>query len=186
MFAATPEGEAARRSLNEALDDLDHGWNEHGFEMGQRYDEGALVTDGTPWPVNGKDPYLFYQATSHPGAKLPHAWVERRGRAVSTLDVTPPDAWGLITGPGGEGWGTAAKKVANEFGIEIVTTAIGPGLDWEDPHADWAKVREIGESGCLLVRPDRHVAWRAFEARTDAADALRGALSIVVGKSITV
>ncbi|MEX0308661.1 MAG: hypothetical protein AB3N17_00300, partial [Tateyamaria sp.] len=35
---------------------------------------------------------------------------------------------------------------------------------------DWARAREVGEAGCVLVRPDHHVAWRA-EGMMEAPEA---------------
>jgi 2,4-dichlorophenol 6-monooxygenase len=40
--------------------------------------------------------------------------------------------------------------------------SIGPaGCDAHDLYADWYHSAEIAEAGCLVVRPDMHVAWRA-------------------------
>ncbi|KUO12421.1 hypothetical protein AQJ58_09370 [Streptomyces sp. DSM 15324] len=55
-----------------------------------------------------------------------------------------------ITGIGGK-----------EFGLAIATAVIGPGQEYEDPYGDWARLREIGDPGALLVRPDNHVAFFA-------------------------
>ena len=44
--------------------------------------------------------------------------------------------------------------------LEIRTWTIGWRLDWEDVYLDWKKKREVEEDGCVLVRPDRTVAWR--------------------------
>ena len=38
---------------------------------------------------------------------------------------------------------------------------IGPRQTYVDHTGDWARAREIGDTGCLLVRPDHHVAWRS-------------------------
>ena len=48
----------------------------------------------------------------------------------------------------------------------------------EELECDWARVREIGDSGALLVRPDQHVAWRGNTVPDDSfalIDRLRGA-----------
>jgi 2,4-dichlorophenol 6-monooxygenase len=43
-----------------------------------------------------------------------------------------------------------------------------------------AEIAEVGETGCLLVRPDQHVAWRRVDARDDPAAELRAALKSVL------
>lgn len=182
MFEPTPEGEAQRDGLNKALDHLDNGWNEQGFEMSHRFTAGAVVDDGTPWPVPDRDPNLYFQPTTHAGAKLPHAWVERGQAKVSTLDVVPVGSWGIITGPGGEAWRDAAAQVADETGLRIATVAIGPGLDFEDRWGAWASTREIRESGCLVIRPDKHVAWRSAESDADPASRLREVFGALLGE----
>jgi hypothetical protein len=47
------------------------------------------------------------------------------------------------------------------MGVEIVSYSIGWKQDYEDVYFDWAKKREVDENGCVLVRPDRFVAWRS-------------------------
>jgi 2,4-dichlorophenol 6-monooxygenase len=61
---------------------------------------------------------------------------------------------------------------------------IGPGRDYQDYAGDWANAREIGEAGCILVRPDQFVAYRHPTAATDAKARLTEALSHVLGKPI--
>ena len=38
-----------------------------------------------------------------------------------------------------------------------------PAQDWHDVYFEWEKIREVEEDGCILVRPDRFVAWRSME-----------------------
>jgi 2,4-dichlorophenol 6-monooxygenase len=45
-----------------------------------------------------------------------------------------------------------------------------------DCYYDWARFREIGEDGVLLVRPDHFVAWRYHTSSDDATGLLRTAL----------
>ena len=49
--------------------------------MNQRYASGAVVADGTAEPEYKRDRELYYQATTWPGAHLPHVWVEHHGDA---------------------------------------------------------------------------------------------------------
>jgi 2,4-dichlorophenol 6-monooxygenase len=49
---------------------------------------------------------------------------------------------------------------------------IGPGREHTDLYDDWSRVREVGEDGCVLVRPDAHVAWRSQHLVDDPERAL--------------
>ena len=46
-----------------------------------------------------------------PGARAPHAWVERDGQRISMLDLYG-DRLTLVTGPDGDGWRRAADELA--------------------------------------------------------------------------
>ena len=132
--------------------------------MNQRYCSAAVVSDGTSEPAFDRDRELYYHATTWPGARLPHVWLQKEGRPVSTLDIAGKGRFVVLTGIGGEGWVEAARKAAAVYGISIEGIVIGPGRDLTDLYGEWAEVREIGEAGCLLVRPDHHVGWRAEKA----------------------
>ena len=162
--ANTPEAAAQRENLRKAIAHKSYEFNTHGVEMNQRYCSAAVVSDGTPAPAFDRDPELYYHATSWPGARLPHVWLQKDGRPVSTLDITGKGRFVVLTGIGGEGWVEAAGKAAAVYGISIEGIVIGPGRDLTDLYGEWAEVREIGEAGCLLVRPDHHVGWRAEKA----------------------
>ena len=85
--APTAEGKARRKKLNEAIAHKSYEFNCHGVEMNQRYASGAVVSDGTPEPEYKRDHELYYQATTWPGAHLPHVWVEHHGARKSVLDL---------------------------------------------------------------------------------------------------
>jgi 2,4-dichlorophenol 6-monooxygenase len=167
-----PDGEARRAGLRAALDLMNYQFNAHGFELGYRYRQGAVVPDGTPEPAPSRDPELYYQATTWPGASLPHAWLDRSRRQVSTLDLISGTNFSLLTGIGGEGWAEAAAAAARATGAAVDVHAIGTSDGLVDAYGDWAALREVGSSGAVLVRPDRHVAWRAAEYTPAAAEAL--------------
>ncbi|MDO9378827.1 MAG: FAD-dependent monooxygenase [Nocardioidaceae bacterium] len=178
---ASPEGVAMRERLYEALDLKNTEFNAHGTELNQRYESGAVLPDPTAgdeeWP---RDPGLYLQATTRPGAKLPHAWlVDGRGHRVSTLDVTGKGRFTLLTGIGGRAWQVAADKVDLTW---LDTVVVGdPGAI--DPYGSWHRIREVHEAGAILVRPDGYVAWRHSDAvwdETDAVHALSEALAGVV------
>jgi 2,4-dichlorophenol 6-monooxygenase len=77
----------------------------------------------------------------------------------------------------------AARELARELGLTIATWTIGPGCDVEDPFGDWARMREIEDDGCLLVRPDMFVAYRAARASASASAELRRAMNLILGRA---
>jgi 2,4-dichlorophenol 6-monooxygenase len=159
----TPEAAAQREKLRQAIAHKSYEFNTHGVEMNQRYRSAAVVSDGTPEPSFDRDPELYYHPTTWPGARLPHVWLQKDGRPISTLDVVGKGRFVVFTGIGGERWVEAARKEAAAQGIGIEGFVIGPGRDLTDLYGEWADAREIGETGCLLIRPDAHVGWRASE-----------------------
>lgn len=166
-LSARSEGTAAaegqRAAIRKAIAFKKYEFDAHGIEMNQRYRSAAIETDGQIEPAFALDADLHYQPTTWPGARLPHAWVYRRdtGAEVSTLDLCGHGSFTLLTGLGGEPWAAAAVKVAEELGIAITTHVIGPRQSYVDHSGDWARASEIRDNGCLLVRPDHHVCWRA-------------------------
>jgi 2,4-dichlorophenol 6-monooxygenase len=52
-----------------------------------------------------------------------------------------------------------------------------------DPYGEWSARREVETTGCVLVRPDRHVAWRARRIEQDSADELLSLMRQAVGWS---
>ncbi|WP_254695121.1 hypothetical protein [Leisingera sp. NJS201] len=91
-------------------------------------------------------------------------------------------AFTLLTGIGGEAWEEAAKAVGAEFGLPLTVRLIGPRRKFADHTGDWARASEITDSGCILVRPDHHVCWRAEEMASDPEGELRRVLSHIFGR----
>jgi 2,4-dichlorophenol 6-monooxygenase len=176
-----PDGVAARKAIQAALDLKNTEYNAQGVEMNQRYASTAVLEDTGAEPESWtRDPELHVQPTTRPGAKIPHAWlVGRDGNRLSTLDVTGGGLFSLVTGIAGEAWVSAASRLALPF-LRVVVTGKG---DAQDLYCDWQRIREIEEGGALLVRPDGHVAWRSVDAIGDADTAhemLRTAISQVL------
>ena len=182
LFSGTERGAQRRRELDSAVALQNYQFNAHRVELGQRYSSTCIVDDGTDYPENVRDAELYYQATTHPGARLPHAWVEQGRRRVSTVDITGHGALTLIIGENGDDWLAAAAQVAQEFGIELDVRAVGVGCEYHDVLREWTQQREVGADGALLVRPDHHVAWRSLAMVGDPISTLRAALSTVLAR----
>jgi 2,4-dichlorophenol 6-monooxygenase len=178
----TPEGAKRRAELKTALELKDYEFNAHGVELGQRYESNAVLKDGTPEPALTRDPELYYHPTTWPGARLPHAWLGRDGFKISTKDLAGHGKFALFTGISGEKWAAVAREVAAELGIEISAHVIGPGREYTDIYEDWTRLREVGEDGCVLVRPDQYVAWRSTSLTANPKSDLLAALKSVLSR----
>lgn len=164
---AAPTAEAAERrvSLRSAIGAKVYEYQSRGMELNQLYRSSAIIDEGQQPPKSTTDPVLFHQPTSCPGAHLPHAWVQRNGRSLSTLDLVGRGRFTLLTGIGGEAWIAAAAAVSQWFDTPVSAVPIGAGCEVEDLYFGWADRREISEDGCLLVRPDGHIAWRCHSVQ---------------------
>lgn len=187
MEARSDAGRAAekqRAAIRDAISFKKYEFDAHGVEMNQRYRSGAIVTDGQSEPAFELDEELHYQPTTWPGARLPHAWIfdHNTGAKVSTLDLCGRGAFTVLTGIGGEPWRDASIDLAAEFGLDLRSHIIGPRQEFVDHIGDWARISEIDDTGCLLVRPDHHVAWRAKVLVGDPTSELRRVLTAVLAR----
>ena len=178
------DGEKQRSAIRDAIAFKKYEFDAHGVEMNQRYKSAAVVTDDQMEPAFDLDAELHYQPTTWPGARLPHVWVFDRdsGAEVSSLDLCGKGLFTVLTGIGGEAWIDAAAAVGAEMGLEIVAHVIGPRQPHVDHVGDWARASEISDTGCLLIRPDQHVGWRAADMTSDPQGELRRVLKTILAR----
>lgn len=179
------EGVARRAALADALQLKNTEFNALGVESNQRCVSAAVIPDADAADeVWARDPQLYAQPTTRPGAKIPHAWlVGADGRRVSTLDVVGRGLFCVVTGIAGTAWRDAVAALDAPWLRAVVIG--GPGA--LDVYCTWHRIREIDEAGALLVRPDGVIAWRERSAVYDPAEAgrrLSGALSTVLDRPI--
>jgi 2,4-dichlorophenol 6-monooxygenase len=163
-----------RRAVEEAIADQAEHFDMLGLQLGYAYEEGALVADGSEAP-SLRNPVREYAASSRPGARLPHAWLDFGGRRVSSLDLVGSDGFTLFTWKDHEPWTKALSQVAVPPIAQVRV-----GTDVVEPDSHWADVAGIEPGGAILVRPDQHVAWRARSRPDDAELALRRALEALL------
>ncbi|SPO05264.1 related to phenol 2-monooxygenase [Cephalotrichum gorgonifer] len=178
-----PKGRARRAEFRRNIATTGSEFHGLGVEMNQRYDSGGVYLDdeGPPAPPP-EDPVKEYQISTYPGKRLPHCWLNSRspGNRFSTIDLAGHGRFTLLTGPGGQAWKDAAKKVSGIIGVEVKAYSIGWKQDCEDVYFDWAGRSEVEEDGCVLVRPDRFVAWRSKGMIEDCAGKLEAVLRRVL------
>ncbi|CAM4099713.1 FAD-dependent monooxygenase [Acinetobacter pragensis] len=176
IFAATDEGAEIREQLFKALEIKHYEFNAQGTELNQRYASNAVIAEAGEEAFL-KDPQLYLQATTRPGAKVPHTWViDAKGQKHSTLDITGKGRFTLLTGLSGTGWKVAATDLDLPY-MDVVQ--IG-SRQFRDVYGTWNLKSEVHEAGAVLVRPDGYVAWRMAEkpsADFDYQQALRQVLA---------
>jgi 2,4-dichlorophenol 6-monooxygenase len=182
-FAPGEEGRLRRQKLAAAIELQNYQFNAHGVELGQRYGSSAVVPDGTPAPEYRRDPELYYQPTTWPGSRLPHAWLNRDRTRLSTHDIVGKGEFTLLTGIGGEAWHDVVRSIEDHMGIHIDVRVIGSGQEYIDCFGDWERLREVDDDGCVLVRPDHFVAWRARSCTDACLGALPGVIEKILGRS---
>lgn len=182
FFAEGPLGETRRARAAEVIRTQRTEFQAHDLELGFRYDDGAIVPDGSEPPQS--DPMgTLYLPTTRPGHRLPHAWLQHRSERVSTHDLAARHGFLLITDPeGSSAWTAAAEAVSAKLNVAVSVAAIGDGCDYADVDGTWSRIREIGPGGAILVRPDNHVAYRSATLVDEPADALLQALSTVLSR----
>jgi 2,4-dichlorophenol 6-monooxygenase len=173
FVAATAEGAERRRRVAVAVAENANDYSQLGVEAGYAYAAGALVPDGTPPP--GHDSPIDFRPTTRPGHHFPHVWLSTGdGEPISTLDLVAPDAFTLFTGPAAASAWRAAAGAVPAAGLPVAVVEV-PAAE-----AGWAAVREVGETGAVLVRPDRKAAWRVAEAPADPAAELGAAVAAIL------
>ena len=179
----SPKAEKQRQALREAIAFKKYEFDAHGVEMNHRYKSNSVLTGGDKQPEFKKDKELFYQPTTYPGARIPHAWVyDKTGVKHSLLDLCGKGNFSIFTGIGGEEWLKAAKNIETQLGIKIQCNIIGPDQDFEDHAGEWSSIREISDSGLILVRPDQHICWRSKDMISNSSEKLMDVMKKILHK----
>lgn len=185
LMAPGRDGESLRQRWREAIEERNYVYNTLGVELNQTYQSSAVVSDGTPQPAFDTDPDLHNHPTTWPGSRLPHCWLEEDAKPVSTQDICGHERFTLLTGAGGTAWKEAAGNVVQATGVPIEVREIGLGLPVKDPYGDWARLSEVEDSGCILVRPDLHVGWRSLRMPVHAQAKLHDAVARIIDTRAT-
>lgn len=133
--------------------------------FGYIYSSRAVVEEST-WPLGGVSwmawsmPSVCLGLDGRPGSRVPHAWVEKEGKRISTLDLVGK-GFVVLVGSGGQSWVDAVQRANEKIGgVEVPAFSIGPEGDLIDAKREFEVAAGISSTGALLVRPDGFVAWR--------------------------
>jgi putative polyketide hydroxylase len=122
------------------------------------------------------------ELTGLPGTRVPHLWVQRHGRRVSTLDLLD-GRFVLLAGPAGTPWQKAAALVAGSLGVDLVAYRLGADGDLLDLEDGWQVKMGMSAEGAVLVRPDGFVAWRTSTLPTTPEQRLEQVISSILCRS---
>jgi putative polyketide hydroxylase len=155
-------------SLSPLIDDLD-------IELGYIYRSAAVASE------LGSAPGHLSPRETHglPGSRAPHLLLTRNGAQCSTLDLYG-EGFTLLGGPDAEDWVAAARSAAPDIGVPL--HAWRPGADGlEDPSGELPERHGIAADGCVLVRPDGFVAWRARDDANASPERISSILRKILG-----
>lgn len=180
------KGRRRRDEFQQGIEQTSDEFHGLGVEMNQFYVSDAIYgrDENVQRPAE-KDSVQTYHITTLPGSRLPHAWLNSRtpGEKLSTIDLAGHGNFNLFTGPGGSrAWKGAAKIVSSKLGLDIGCYSIGWKQDYEDVYFDWARRREVEEDGCVLVRPDRFVAWRSMTMVSECEGKLESVMRAILDR----
>lgn len=96
--------------------------------------------------------------------RIPHAWLERDGARISTLDLLGPGLT-LITGADNRAWTDAVSDLSSSAPVDV------HGVDDATGH-----VLGIRPGGAILVRPDGRPVWLWESGVSDTPAELRSAI----------
>ena len=162
LNADHPKYQAKQLNIQKAQEVLDSEFGAHGAEVGWFYTSGYI-------DANSTDPYhdgqirqdgsfenLIYYPSTIPGHHLPHIWLRRGSKTVSTRDLIQQDKLVVFT-DAPQKW-----EELTSFGAHIRMEIINAAGEWSDWDGKLKKLCDIGEGWAVLVRPDGIIAWRGI------------------------
>jgi 2-polyprenyl-6-methoxyphenol hydroxylase-like FAD-dependent oxidoreductase len=164
-----PVGEAVRERIGKEAYELDIQLQCcGGLNFGYFYEGSPIVAyDGEPPPAYTMSAFT---PSTVPGCRAPHLWL---GGRRSLYDALGPDYTLIRTDP--------AVNVSG-----VVDAAAHRGVPLAVLDVDAPRARELYARNLVLVRPDRHVAWRGDKepsAPLDLIDLVRGARIMPGGRT---
>jgi hypothetical protein len=138
------------------------------MEFGQLYRSAAIVGAGEDLPPARRPD----EWKGQPGTRAPHAWVEKDGEKISTLDLFQK-SWVLLAADGA--WKPVVERIGDQLDVDIEFVHLGRDI-LPANQDEYLGALGIGAAGASLVRPDGYIAWRATEMPVEAGHALGRAL----------
>lgn len=140
-------------------------------ELGYRYPQGAIITEGAVDPTDlWEDPF---SPRADPGSRFPHKVLEDAcGKTVSSLDLVKRN-FVILTTSATSPWLDAARQQDLEVDDVFVTRTSQPV---KDPSGGFVEALKLENGQALLIRPDGYIAWRTPVSAYNPANELKTVL----------
>jgi len=173
----TDEGDRARQTIADGIEDQQDVLSNHGHQFGFQYDSAAVIPDGSEVI---ESTLADYRPNARPGARAPHSWVHFAGSRISTVDLYH-GGFTLFTGQDGAAWGSAAERIQRELDVPLKSFALGRDLlPANETIAELLGRYGLTPDGAVLVRPDGFVGFRASTRVNDEHAELLSAVSRIL------
>lgn len=154
-------------------------------DMGAVYASTAISRSAVPTT----DGYVKPGLPARLGERVPHLWIERDGRRVSTVDLADR-GFVLLASTDGEPWCAPAEAAARLLGVPMETVVVHARASFASPAHLWHAYFGLDSRQAVLLRPDGHIAWFTPESSEEptmiVARELVSLLSLVQGRVPTV
>lgn len=143
--------------------------NSLGLDIGVHYaGKGAFIPDGRPLP-DATDVSQYLPAAT-PGWRAPHFWFNVGKERSSSISLSNGH-FVLLCGARGEAWKAAAASLGLKIGVNAYT--VGPSADLRPESDIFQELYGVDADGCVLIRPDGHVAFRSCDSSAAPLPSLR-------------
>ncbi|QBR85135.1 hypothetical protein E3983_12700 [Legionella israelensis] len=149
--------------------------NYEGLDLGFIYHSNAVVSENSQTISVSPSKYI---PTTLPGSRAPYVKLIKDNETISTLDLFEKN-FVLFVGSEGEPWRTAASELTQTLSFPLTVYKVGSDGDLIDPENTWHGIYDITREGCVLVRPDGHVAWRSQSMVESPKNELERTFSII-------
>ncbi len=139
-------------------------------DLGFTYPTGALVAEPVCVAPSDTGDYI---PSAAPGHRVPHLWLREGASLLSTMDCMT-SAFTVFAGRRSS-WKRAVAQMATASRVPLRTQHL-PAAGGDK----WTSLLGITDSGCVLMRPDGHVAWRSHSEAVNPVAELRSALATVL------
>jgi hypothetical protein len=145
-------------------------------ELGYVYRSRAVIQDSPAGDALHSNPR---ESRASPGTRAPHYWLEKDGRLISTLDLVGR-GFTLLAAAEGAAWRERVVDAGRASRVPVAALQMGRG-GLEDRDGGFEASFGLEPGGCVLVRPDGFVAWRARGREASGARLPHEVLRTVLG-----